>query len=376
MDPEQPDRDTCEMLLAELAKLVAAGGWERFARPPVVPGAGAFPDPYEATPAGVGTIARRLIAHAGEGDLAVTIVDRRAEAGRGPQDKKVPTELELTSVEERRARFDLYSIGDDEVAGTIAHEVGTALAARWQTPDAPYRGVVASVIDRDARWRGSIAAVYAGLGVLAANAAFQEYKLGRYQAHLGYAPVDYEIVKAGQLTVDEIAYLVAVQAIVRDGVVPKGLGGVQTDVVRAWIDALRDRAGELRAMLGVPDPAPPLARDAPGALPPASELVVAGDVEPPPRRVFRMPSTRAGLGVLVGMVALGVGAGAVGAGRGAIPIVIAGGAIAGAAIGSRSRLDRCSSCVHVLPSGSVACPHCGGEIAGLLTSRADALDVE
>jgi hypothetical protein len=369
--PDEPSREACGALLGELARMCAAGGWERFARPPVAPDGDAFPDRWEPTPEGVATIAQRLCAHAGVDDLAVTIVDRRGEAG--VQGKKVTTELELVEVTAKGARFDLYSIGDDAVVGTIAHEVGAALAPRWRTPDAPYRGVASSEIDHDARWRGSIAAVYAGLGVPAANAAFQEYKLGRYQAHLGYAPVEYEVVKAGQLTVDELGFLLAVQAVAQGAPAPRGLGGVQLDAVHAWMEALAERGGALRALCGMPEGQ--LARPAPAPLPPGGAIVVAGEHAKRARRVYRVPGSRAGVGVLVGMVVGGLGAGVLGA-RSSIPFVIGGGALIGAAVGKRSRFDRCSSCVHLVPLAAPACPHCGGEVAGLLTSRADALDLD
>src|SRR6516225_4739980 len=119
--PDEPAPDTCAALLGELARLCAVGGAERFARAPVAPDGDAFPDPYEPTPEGIATVAQRLCAHAGIDDLAVTIVDRRGEAGVAG--KKVTTELELVEVTDHGARFDLYSIGDDAVVGTIAHEV-------------------------------------------------------------------------------------------------------------------------------------------------------------------------------------------------------------------------------------------------------------
>src|SRR5262249_38753401 len=135
----------------------------------------------------------------------------------------------------------------------------------------------------------------------------------------------------------------------------------------------------LRARLGMPAIAawPALARGpaAPLSAEPADVLVEAGDVAAPARRVLRVPGTRVGIGVLLRMALGGAGVGLAGP-AGAVPIAIAGGAIAGAAVGSRSRYERCSSCVHVLPAAASACPHCGGEVAGLSTSRADALDVD
>ena len=65
------------------------------------------------------------------------------------------------------ARFEVGEIGNDDVAGLMSHEVGRAFAA-WLADAAPYREAAAEPPStRD----GSIAAVYLGLGVLAANSA-------------------------------------------------------------------------------------------------------------------------------------------------------------------------------------------------------------
>src|SRR6185295_3223367 len=75
--PEAPDAATAAALLDQLARLVAVAGWARFVRPPVVPGPAAFPDRWEPSAAGIATVARRLLAHAGADDLRIAIADRR-----------------------------------------------------------------------------------------------------------------------------------------------------------------------------------------------------------------------------------------------------------------------------------------------------------
>src|SRR5256885_1031009 len=62
--------------------------------------------------------------------------------------------------------------------------------------------------------RGSVAAVYLGLGVLAANAAYQQYtSSGRTNG--AYMPLEYDVIKSGHLTMSELAFLLAVQAVAR-----------------------------------------------------------------------------------------------------------------------------------------------------------------
>jgi len=374
--PEGPDRDGRAALLDELGQLVAAGGWERLARAPVVPGPTAFPDPWARSPLGVATVARRLLWHAGIGDLAVVVADRRGDAG--PMPDKVPTDVELAGVERGRARLDLYSIGDDDVVGAIAHEVAAAVAVRWAAADAPYRGTT-PVVDADTKWRGSIAAVYLGLGVLAANAAFQEYRGGAYQPTLGYAPAEYHVVHVGGLTIAELGFLLAVQAQVRDAGLPDGLSRPQAEHARAWHKALAGRGDELRAHLGVPAPAtwPALERPAPAPLPELDEEDVVLALAPRPAPpVYRVGYTRTGSGVVVGAVTVGVGAAAMGAPPAAIGIAVMAGAVAGYAAGHAIKIDRCSECVTVLPAAAGECPHCGGRVVGRLASRNDRLELD
>ncbi|HSN28577.1 MAG TPA: hypothetical protein VLT45_19965, partial [Kofleriaceae bacterium] len=80
-EPSAPDAGTREHVLALLADYIARGGGERFLRPPVAPGAAAFPDPWAPTPAGVQVLLRRLAWHAELGACGVRefrVEDRRA----------------------------------------------------------------------------------------------------------------------------------------------------------------------------------------------------------------------------------------------------------------------------------------------------------
>src|SRR5262249_35905166 len=161
------------------------------------------------------------------------------------------------------ASFVVNFIGSDDVVGTLAHEVGVVHAVLARGDGAsPYRAAEVPMLeragaddrerevdpDRDLE-RGSIAAVYLGLGVMAANAAYQQSsQAGRFNG--AYVPLEYEVIRAGYLPMSSLAYLLAVQATVRgDRDVPDGLSGPQRDEVGAWIDALRPDAQALRERL-------------------------------------------------------------------------------------------------------------------------------
>jgi len=259
-EPSAPDAGTREHVLAVLADCIERAGAERFLRPPVAPGAAAFPDPWAPTPAGVQVLVRRLAWHA---DLAacgvreVKIDDRRA--GKPVTERMPATRIEAAELRAGVATFVLGYIGADNVAGTAAHEVGALFAALHRPAAAdPYRSAEPPAIEVDAgdAERGSIATVYLGLGVLAANAAFQEYsRAGKFNG--AYEALEHDVLRAGAVPMSVLAYAVAVQAVVRAEVgggaaeAPKGLRGPQTDEVRAWIAALRTRGPELVEQLGL-----------------------------------------------------------------------------------------------------------------------------
>jgi len=92
-----------------------------------------------------------------------------------------------------------------------------------------------------------------GLGVLAANASFQEYSGGAYKPHLGYAPIEHDIMRAGHVPMDALAFLLAVQAVTRGAELPRGLRDPQSEAPRAWLAALGGIGAARRGFLGVGD---------------------------------------------------------------------------------------------------------------------------
>ena len=371
VEPSAPDADSREALLDELAALVARGGAAPLLARPVIPGPDAFPEPWAPTRPGVALLLRRLAWHAGL-DREIELEDRRAR-GAPPTERMPATCVELFELRRHHAVFALGLIGRDDVPGTLAHEIGVAYAALHRPDEAdPYRTAEPPAIaidpDRDLE-RGSIATVYLGLGVLAANAAFQQYS----RTTGAYGPLEYDILRAGSLPMSALAYLLAVQAAVRgEAVPPPGLEPPQRDEVVAWIEALRGRAGALRERLGI------AADAAPGERPDVVPFEVSSLEDDATRRAtaFRWNTNRGGVGLLAGAL-LGVGVAMVVASRGLAPILVIGTSAAGHVVGRRVRVPRCSGCASILPRGDApTCRVCGAVLRGEIAHLSERLEAE
>ena len=369
-EPAAPDPETREHLLATLAELVARGGAAPLLTAPVAPGPRAFPEPWAKTAGGVQILAQRLLWHAGI-ERAVTIDDH--SAGAPPTERKPATRVELVAVHRDRVELVLGFVGDDDVVGTLAHEVGTIHAALHRPDDVdPYRSAERPVIEIDPELdpeRGSIATVYLGLGVLAANAAYQQYsRAGRFNG--GYVPLEYDVLRAGALPMSALAFLVAVQAVVRgDDVPPGGLRPPQRDEVASWMKALAGQAGALRDRLGI-------AQGAQGMPRPTIDEVFALPVHdaPEPERVAFRWQTHRGVGMIAGAIA-GVGV-AFALARGVAPIVALGGATIGHVLGRRVRAPRCSACASIVRGDAKSCPRCGAMLRGEIAHLGERLEAE
>jgi hypothetical protein len=373
-EPAQPDATTREHLLDVLGELVQRQGAAPFLLPPIAPGRAAFPEPWAATKPGVELLLRRLFWHAGI-ERDVDLEDRRA-AGAPPTERTPETRVELFELRERSARFALGLIGGDDVAGTLVHEVGVAFAAAHRPEEAdPYRTAEPPVIsidpDRDLE-RGSIATVYLGLGVLASNAAYQQYsREGVFTG--GNTPIAYDVLRAGHVPMSALAFLLAVQATVRgDRAAPPGLEPPQRDEVDAWLVALRGQGDALRARLGIAADAQPGARPTVVAFPD----VDLADTPGAPKIAFRWRTHRGGVGLIAGAV-LGVGVAATIATHGVAPLgIVFGGATCGHVIGRRVTTPRCSACAAVIPASATSCSRCGASLRGDIARLADRLEAE
>jgi hypothetical protein len=371
--PSAPDAATRERVLDVLAELVARAGAERFLRAPVEPGVSAFPDLWAPTRGGVEALVRRLAWHAElerEGVATIAIDDRRA--GKPVTERMPATRIEAHHVREGVATFVLGFVGTDDVAGTAAHEVGVVFAALHRPGQAdPYRSAELPEIEIDGEdlERGSIATVFLGLGVVAANGAFQEYsRAGRFNG--AYEPLEYTVLRAGYVPMSVLAYALAVQAVVRGEGMPPGLAGPQRDEVSEWMTMLRGEAAALRERLGI-------ARDARGEDRPSAEPfadVVVEDDEVEQRTAFRWRTNRGTLGLLGGAVC-GLGF-ALLAGRAAAPLLVIGGATGGHVIGRRVRVPRCSACATVVGIGAGKCPCCGAALRGDIDQLSERLEAE
>jgi hypothetical protein len=367
-------------LLRVLGELVARGGTASLMLPPVAPGDAAFPEPWAASAIGVQRLLRRLLWHAAI-DRVFEIEDRRT-GGAPPTERKPSTRVELVDVDHEHARFVLEYLGEDDIVGTIAHEVGTLYAVLHRPDgDDPYRTAKPPllVVDPDLDPpRGAVATVYRGLGVLAANAAYQQYSRGgRFNG--AYVPLEYDVLCAGALPLSALAFLVAVQAVVRgDSGPPKGLGGPQRDEVVAWMRSLARRRDSLRERLGIGanDPAPP---SRPVAEPFDDEPLPTTDDQPVEdadrsTTAFRWQTHRGGVGLVAGaVVSVGV---AFAISRGLAPLIVCGGAGAGHAIGRRVRVPRCSACATIVSHEATSCRRCGAHLRGDIASLRERLEAE
>jgi len=359
-----------EHALDILAELVSRGGPTTLLQPPVIPGEEAFPDPWAPSKAGVKLLARRLLSYA-DLDHEVVIDDRRA--GAPPTERKPATRVELTEVRGKQACFALGFVGTDDVVGTLAHEVGALYAAlnRPGEPD-PYRSAEPPVITIDERdhMRGSIAGVYRGLGVLAANAAYQQYTSpGRFNGI--YVPHEYDVLKAGALPMSTMTYLVAVQATLRgETEPPKGLSQSQHHEVIGYLKALEGKRRELCERLGIDPALRPGTREAPVKFTDHEDVIE----EAPRKNAFRWQTNRGGVGFIAGTV-LGFGVAFV-VSRGMMPITTFGGAIAGHVAGRRIRTPRCSACASIVRADATTCWKCGAALRGDIASLSDRLEAE
>ncbi len=214
--------------------------------------------------------------------------------------------------------------------------------------------------------------MYLGLGVLAANSAFQQYsRPGRFNG--GYSPLEYDVLCAGYVPMSELAFLLAVQATVRgSSAAPAGLSSPQRDEVTSWLATLRPQAAELRERFQI-------GASAPVARPEAvrfEDIDLDDDAAPPRKTAFRWRTHRGGVGFVAGAV-LGMSFATLIASRGtALPLIVFGAAGSGHVIGRRIRVPRCSACATVIEPAATTCGKCGAALRGDIARLADRLDAE
>lgn len=398
-----PPDDTESELLTRLALLVERGGAAHFLDIPVAcADQRDFPDPWELTATAVERLLLRLLW------LAYVDLDVALEDARRPEleEKLLPrSEIEWLETSDGVAHFHLERIGNDNVAGLLAHEVGKAFLA-WLDGASPYRGEAA---EPPTAREGTIAAVYLGLGVVAANAAQYARTAGVLRGQMSVS--ESEVVVTGGLTPSELIYLLAVQAVLRGpGSGQKRLGipahATLTNHLRERLEgeiaALAPHRDELAARLGLDlaAPRPALEREAAPGI---------GVERPEPElrersaglRTFRVSVHRMwvrgaagfGLGILpmfVAAIVLGIVNG-----QREQPLLlpdllpmplllllilgpIALGTLAGAINGLRTRWDVCADpeCRQIIPEATALCPGCGATVAGRIAHANERLEAE
>lgn len=380
MTPSWPLHTHHEALLRDLARLIRIGGAWRFARGPVV-GATAkdYPEPWEETRVQLGRVIARTLWHA-HIDAEVVLEDIRTPTTRKRQHLR-QTSLELVRADKGHVELAVSSIGNDYVAGIVAHEVGRACVGLLAGDDAPFRSTEQDLPDAAT---GSIATIVFGLGVIAANAAHFDRSAGET---LGQVAVhEHQIASAGGLDWQDLTFLLAVQATVRDDVLPalETLRQSQADSVNAWREVLDDHEDELVSLLALGD----IDAEAPATRPPAPRDVEIraqfeeGDLGRANlgQRVFRYyDGTQMWLygfaGMFVGLVpAVLITAVAGPSIFNMIPTGIT--MLLGGDHGRRKRLHRCATCRSFVTPTATKCGSCGGTIAGDIKSPNDRLDAE
>ncbi|MBV8758324.1 MAG: hypothetical protein JO257_13645 [Deltaproteobacteria bacterium] len=340
--------------------------------PVVAASARDYPDRWEPNRAGVARVIARTLWHA-HLDASVTLEDLRGPKW-ADRSRLQRTHLELAAASPGKLVFAVSKIGNDNVAGTVAHEVGRAFIT--QLPAAAFRSAPDSPLpDPEA---GTIATVYLGLGVIALNAARYRRAHGEIIGRSAYH--EHEIVETGGLAPQDLALLLAVQATVRDDVLTAldTLEKEPAELVAKWLDILDDHEDELREMLGVTgDDERPIERPAK----PADVTIDAshdeGDLHRPNvgRPVFRYPETRSVTGGLLGVIA-GFGIGLATMSPPMMGIGSAVGVVGGYVVGRRKRYFRCASCGNFVTPDHTTCSMCGGNLVGEIKDPRHRLDAE
>ncbi|MFN0245593.1 MAG: hypothetical protein ACKV2T_01710 [Kofleriaceae bacterium] len=326
-----------------------------------------FPDPWEGTLHSVHQVLYRLCWHAYI-DFEVVVEDQRPLV-EGTALLRT-SEIEIASCTAGVVTFHLTNIGNDDVAGMLAHKVGEAFLDL--APGEPFRSTPRVPDEREA----SVAAVFLGLGVPAANATMYRRHateiIGREERS------EQLIAHVGGLDIAEVTLLLAVQDILRDEVqgALSTLHGPQREWVEDWKVELDPHEEELRVLLGVDtrgEPRP-LSR---GAAPRRAPAYDEGtrkrfNVGEETMRVVRRSYLGLAGGAILGLLLASIGSQVVDAPPELALIAVGCGLLVGLVVGYRRWCRPYYRCAEAACSGLVGandphCRHCGGTITRTVT---------
>jgi len=353
-------------LLVALASMIRRFGAERLLEAPLVRAdTKDFPDRWEPTLHTVHQLLYRLCWHA-HIDPDIAVVDTRPI--RDDDQSMLRTSvIEIASCEAGVATFEVAYIGNDDVAGMLAHKVGQIFLEL--APDDPFRTARTAADERD----GSVAAVFLGLGVVAANAAMYRRHATRLVGREERS--EQLIASTGGLEIADITMLVAIQDLLRDEVqhALKTLHGPQREWVEQWNDVLDPHEDELRELLGLDEERAPR----PLSRPARPRIVAAGTHDENPKFNGGREVARVRMRSFYGIVGGGFLGLFAGAGLHAASLVVGGPAlVVGVAAGFAFGWWRwcrpfytCSegACLRLIPATAKECPSCGGTVSETIT---------
>jgi hypothetical protein len=363
-----PNPEEQEWLLDGLATLIEKRGYGHFVTMPIVePTPACFPDRWNFSPSGLDRIVRRLMQYANLADLQphiLTFVQATQErkTGRDPYACHTIAGAFL-GIDGKTCSlaFNEQAPADAEyMAGVMAHEVAHVYRA--------FHGLGDETLSREEEeCLTDVTAAYLGFGILTANVSFRTRTSG---TNVGYhATFKWSTQRAGYLTPQAFAYLIAVQMTVRNFAKKqcrKLLKHLETDqaaFAQAALDVLIHDKDKLAERLKLParslwTPSPGLSEILHSL--PKAESHNAG------RPVYRVAKANMGvygvLGLVAGVVTAIVAVVVWDSGIAlTLPFI---GLAAGIWWGYHNRVEVCSNrdCHSVLPAGVATCPQCERDI--------------
>jgi hypothetical protein len=388
-----------QRLILALGNVARRAGWERFVTQPLLePNPRYFPDPWTRSARGAYRLARRLLVYAGLDDREVDLQVFRTTDGdhyrtaEGASYPQGPDHAAATyagsSDEAHHFGIDVRKLLEEEtLVAAMCHEVAHAFRAA--------RGLVVTTWNAEEQLT-DLTTVYLGFGILSLNGAYRYRTGGSFRG--GYATLEWSHSKLGYLGAGEMAFLLAVQMIVRGtdaGEIARIAEQLELTQSSLFRQAIRELSADREALieqLELPDPeswpAPqPLER----FLKPIGAGREAEYDDSPPKEVTAKDTRNDGKPVFRVRIPRTGTASTLGATVGAVPAIVLAssgtleavwlvvvGALVGVVLGRRMFRYACSDqqCEADLTRDDAECPRCGGVVRGTIGSARDRLGAE